>query len=215
VSFNDDTGVTTQSRITGVFVPAPGLYYLAIARFDRDATGLAAEIWADTHVNTERAPDGSGAANAIDGWNGIAATSITGSYSIFLTGASFPDLSTSCADLAVSGSGAPGTDLTFALTGADPNTLAMAVLGFTEGATVIRIGPIGTLELGLLAPFVLMPMGFTDANGDVTNRIHVPLGQPLSLDMFAQAFSSTLTVAHGPPTLTFCTSGVEPFHVGN
>jgi hypothetical protein len=90
VTFSDDSGVSTQSRLTGMFVPSPGLYLLAVARFDRDATGLGAEIWADTPFNTERAPDGPGAANPVDGWNGLGVTGITGAYSIFLTGVSFP-----------------------------------------------------------------------------------------------------------------------------
>ena len=219
-AFNDDSGITTQSALTGTFVPAPGLYYLAVARFDRDATGLGAEIWADTPFTTERAPDGPGAANAIDGWNGIGATSITGSYSIFLTGAAFADISTSCADLAVTGTGAPGTDLTFALTGAEPHAHAWAMIGFAQGTTTINIGPLGTLELGLVEPFHPKPMGQTDANGDATDTLFVPPGLPFSLDLFAQAFSWSVNVTHGhhgpaTVTLTFCTSGVEGFHIGS
>jgi hypothetical protein len=220
VTFNDDSGAVVESRITGQFVPAPGLYLLAISRFDRDPTGLGLEIWADTPFTTERAADGPGAANPVDAWNGLAASTITGAYSIALTGASFPNLTTSCADLSISGTGAPGTTLTFALTGAEPNAHAWTMVGFTEGTTTINIGPLGSLELGLLEPFIPMPMGQTDANGDASNTIFVPPGIPFSLDLFAQAFSWSINVQHGPPgpatvSLSFCTSGVESFHYGN
>ena len=48
----------------------------------------------------------------------------------------------------------------------------------------------------------------------------IPPGLPFSLDLFAQGFSSSLTVTpghHGPATvtLTFCTSEVEGFHIGS
>lgn len=219
VTFNDDSA-TTASAISGTFVPAAGLYYIAVSRFDRDPVGLGNEIWADTPFTTERAPDGAGAANAIDGWNGIVATGITGSYSIFLTGASFPVISTSCADLAVTGTGAPGTNLVFNLTGAEPHAHAWAMVGFAEGTTVINIGPLGTLTLGLVEPFIPKPMGQTDNNGDATDTIFVPPGLPFSLDLFAHAFSWSVNVQHspgGPATvsLLFCTSAVEGFHIGN
>ena len=220
VTFNDDTATATESAISGTFVPAAGLYYIAVSRFDRDPVGLGNEIWADTPFTTERAPDGVGAANPIDGWNGIVSTGITGSYSIFLTGAAFADLGTSCADLAVTGTGAPGTDLVFNLTGAEPHAHAWTMIGFAEGTTVINIGPLGTLTLGLVEPFIPKPMGHTDANGDATDTIFVPPGLPFSLDMFAQSFSWSVNVQHspgGPATVSivFCTSGVEPFHIGS
>ncbi|HEX6810140.1 MAG TPA: hypothetical protein VF384_00830 [Planctomycetota bacterium] len=220
VSFNDDSGITTQSALSGAFVPAPGLYLIAVSRFDRDPTGLGLEIWADTPFTTERAPDGPGAANPIDGWNGIGATGITGSYSIFLTSASFPNLTTSCADLAVGGTGAPGTNLTFSLTGADPNAFAWLVIGAVPGTTVINIGPLGTLTLGLVDPFIPHPIGQTDASGDASGSIFVPPGLPFSLDLLAQGFSWYVDVQHGPPgpatvSFVFCTSGVESFHIGN
>lgn len=90
VSFCDDILTSTQSTLTGQFVVAPGTYLLAISRFDRDATNAGAEIWLDTPFATERAPDGPAAALPIDGWNGLGTTTIVGSYTITLTGASFP-----------------------------------------------------------------------------------------------------------------------------
>jgi hypothetical protein len=86
VVFNDDNPAGgLQSRITGALVPAAGTYYLAISRYDRDAQNCSdAAIWADTPFNTERAPDGPGAAGRVGSWGG--ATAAGGAYSIFLTG---------------------------------------------------------------------------------------------------------------------------------
>jgi hypothetical protein len=214
VTFNDDTAMSTQSTITGAFVTAPGVYYLAISRFDRDATGLGQEIWADTPFTAERQPDGAGAANAIDDWNGLVATGITASYSITLTGASFP--SSSCADLTITGTGAPGTELIFELTGAEPNALAFLVIGATQGATTVRIGALGALEVGLESRFVMHALGRTNSSGEASLTVRVPPGRPHGLDLFAQGFSARLEVQPpGPPTLSSCTSDVESFHLGS
>jgi hypothetical protein len=90
VTFNDDTPIVPldlRSRITGTFITAPGTYFLAISRFDRDpvdAGGLA--LWLDTPFAVERAPDGPGAANPLAAW---AATTVAYPfYEILLTGAS-------------------------------------------------------------------------------------------------------------------------------
>lgn len=89
VSFNDDNPLTgdLRSRLTGVNVSAPGTYYLAITRWDRDpidAGGL--ELWLDTPYAVERAPDGAGAANPFTSWVGT--TAGYPFYEILLTGAS-------------------------------------------------------------------------------------------------------------------------------
>ncbi|MGD9690701.1 MAG: lectin-like protein [Phycisphaerales bacterium] len=87
VTFNDDSG-TTQSRITGAFVPAAGDYYLAVSRYDRDPVDeFGQELWIDTPFGTERAPDGAGAASPIFAWN--AAPAAGGAYRVTLTGACF------------------------------------------------------------------------------------------------------------------------------
>ena len=99
--------------------------------------------------------------------------------------------------------------------------LLMSIVPRPEGPTAISLGMLGmlgTLELGLQMPFLPLPMGFTDGNGDVSRTIHVPAGLQHSMDLFAQAFTASLDFQPGmPPTiaLTFCTSGVEAFHIGN
>ena len=47
VAFDDDTAAATQSALSGTFVPGPGLYYIAVSRFDRDPTGGGLELWLD------------------------------------------------------------------------------------------------------------------------------------------------------------------------
>lgn len=218
VSFNDDdeTGVGgLRSRVTGQFVPAPGNYLLAVSRYDRDPTAAGDEIWADTPYNVERQPDGVNPTGAVDGWNGIATTSITGSYSIFLTGASFPVITTSCSDLSITGTGAPGTSLDFEVSGADARALAVLGIGM-PGSSSFAVGPLGTLELGLAPGYMIRIMGITDGSGYCADSIWIPPGLHFSLDLSAQV--ATADFVHSPPgrpSLEFCTSDVEAFHVGN
>lgn len=89
VSHNDDNpNGGLQSRLTGQFVQAPGIYYLAISRYNRDPVdGAGALIWANSPFNVERAPDGPGAANPLAGW--VNSNTAGGAYTIFLEGAGF------------------------------------------------------------------------------------------------------------------------------
>lgn len=90
VSFDDDdpNGGGLQSTITGAFVTAPGIYYLGISKYNRDAVDAGgALIWNSSPFNVERAPDGPGAGNPLFGWSG--STTSGGDYSIALTGAGF------------------------------------------------------------------------------------------------------------------------------
>jgi hypothetical protein len=85
VTHNDDAPSTSvlQSRITGAFVPGPGVYWLAISTYNRDPSSGFGLIWNNSPFNTERAPDGPGAASALLSWSG---TGSTGEYTITLTG---------------------------------------------------------------------------------------------------------------------------------
>lgn len=70
-------------------ITAAGLYYLAISSYDRDPVDSAGnEIWLDQPFNTQRTPDGPGAANPIAGWDTGTATSDLTNYTITLRGAS-------------------------------------------------------------------------------------------------------------------------------
>jgi hypothetical protein len=92
VTHNDDTpgSGATHSTITGAFVPAPGLYVLAISSYDVDPLNPAgSEMWADMPFAVERAPDGPGAPGPLAGWS--AGPDLRG-YKIFLTGATFHEV---------------------------------------------------------------------------------------------------------------------------
>ena len=89
IAFNDDDpgGAGLQSTVTGMFVPGPGPYYLAISTYDWDALNPAGlEIWLDSPFNVERAPDGPGAPGPVASWGGSAYAD--GPYQIDLRGAS-------------------------------------------------------------------------------------------------------------------------------
>lgn len=92
VTHNDDNvmpGIGLQSRITGLFVTAPGIYYLAITQYNNDPLNPAnALIWNNTPFRSERRPDGPGAPGPLDSWttSGIGGAF---SYTIELSGVLF------------------------------------------------------------------------------------------------------------------------------
>jgi hypothetical protein len=127
-----------------------------------------------------------------------------------------------CATLSVTGTGAPGTALVFTIDGTTANAFAFVAIGDTQGSTSIQFGPLGTLSLGLAVPFVPVPVGPTDSNGDASLTINVPAQFPGSLDLFAQGITIGFTPPSGPPTgpgipslFSFCSTNVVAFHVGN
>lgn len=84
---DDDPNGGLQSRLTGQFIPAPGIYYLAISTYNMDPSSSLGEIWNSSPFGVERQPDGPGAVGALESWGSSGGTA--GEYSIFLEGASF------------------------------------------------------------------------------------------------------------------------------
>ena len=125
-----------------------------------------------------------------------------------------------CATLTVTGTGAPGTALQFQFDGTANPAFVLLLVGQTQGTTTVPLGPFGSLTLGLATPFIPVPLGFTDASGDVSRSINVPSATTLSLDLFAQGVSTAwVFTPPSPPTppslsLTFCASNVAGFHLG-
>lgn len=122
-----------------------------------------------------------------------------------------------CSTLTASGTGAPGTSVTCALDGTANNAFAYLLVGSTTGSTTLNFGPLGTLVLGLAQPFIPVPMGRTDANGDVSLAINVPAAPMQGIDLHAQAVTFAFTMPIPPSTsfLSFCASNVASFHVGS
>lgn len=118
-----------------------------------------------------------------------------------------------CSTLAVTG-GAPGTDLTFAVSGAPADSATLLIIGDTLGSTVIPT-PFGDINLGLAQPFSFFPLGTTDAAGNVSLVIPVPSQVATCLQTNAQALTLEVTIAAGPPTVNFCTSNVDAVSIGS
>ncbi|MCS7066165.1 MAG: DVUA0089 family protein [Fimbriimonadales bacterium] len=92
VVHNDDEvgGTSFQSRLdnTAGCITAPGIYLLAISRYNRDPVDAGgARIWNDSPFRSLRCPDGPGMSNPITGWTGT--TTAAGRYIITLQGAYF------------------------------------------------------------------------------------------------------------------------------
>lgn len=123
---------------------------------------------------------------------------------------------TSCADLTITGSGGPGTTLTFDLTGSEPEAPTALLIGPAEGTTTFALGPLGTIELGLALPFLVHPAGLTDGSGNLSVVVQLPNGSYPMANLFAQMLTLTFTLPPpGPPRITICTSDVEAFSVGS
>jgi hypothetical protein len=87
ITMRDDVAGSNGSTLTGQFVPTRGRYYLAVSAYDRDPLGGGGELWNDTPFTSERQPDGPRQHELLMGWSGGGAT---GSYTLALTGVSFP-----------------------------------------------------------------------------------------------------------------------------
>ncbi|MCA3005830.1 MAG: hypothetical protein LW650_11890 [Planctomycetaceae bacterium] len=146
VASNDDNpGGGTTSSLTSALLTQPGYYVLAISGYNRDPVDASAGlIWANAPFNTERSPDGPGAANPLAAWTGTGAA--TAPYTIFLTGASRVPAGDLCAgtggcNLAdVTGIGGPPSTPDGILTGDDFNAFIGA---FAAGDLLADITGIG------------------------------------------------------------------------
>jgi PEP-CTERM motif-containing protein len=91
VYHNDDSpgGLTTRSFLPAGHPSGPlaaGVYYLVITGFDVDPVSPGGAIFPDTPFDAIHGPTGPGGGSAITGYIG---TSLTGTYTIVLTGAQF------------------------------------------------------------------------------------------------------------------------------
>jgi len=108
-----------------------------------------------------------------------------------------------CSTLSV-GTSSDGTrtTVTFDVTGSTPLSYQVLVVGQTAGPFSINLGT-ATLDLGIVPPFLALPLGTTDLSGDVSVTVDAPAGLG---DYFGQAVG--VTVIGG---LGFCASGTAAF----
>lgn len=135
-------------------------------------------------------------------------TALVLSSSLLAASAWAGDCSSLAAD--VQGDLQSGATVTVDVTGSLPNALTFLVVGETAGTTSIDLGPLGGLTLGLELPFVPLPVGSTDGNGDLSLSFDTP-GVPVSIDpidLLAQAVSIDVQFGGGPPSIDTCTSNV-------
>jgi hypothetical protein len=123
-----------------------------------------------------------------------------------------PAVAQSCSKLAVEGTGKPGTDLTFKLSGGAAKAPAVLFVATETGKTTIKLGTLGTLELGLAMPVIPVPMPVTDASGASTLVIPIPKAKIPEIALHGQGTTVKFTLP--PPKLTFCTSNVVDFKIG-
>jgi hypothetical protein len=116
----------------------------------------------------------------------------------------------SCGTLTVQG-GAPGTTFDLALAGATADAFAFVFVGTTLGATTIPL-PASSLTLGLAAPFVPVPLGATDGQGNAALQVQVPAQVPQQISLHAQA--ATIAFSLRPFSLSACASNVASFTIG-
>lgn len=119
--------------------------------------------------------------------------------------------SAQCGTLAITGAGTAGTTLSIAVTGTAPSGLVALVVGQTTGTTAINLGPL-SLTLGLAQPFLPVPLGRADANGDVSVSFTIPNGVSQQIQLNAQ--SATFGFTMRPFSITACASNVVAFTIG-
>jgi len=77
--------------ITDQFVTSTGVHYLAVSASEVEALSSGGPIWSPLIDVSEMAPDGTGAAFALSGWDTTQALLIFPNYTITLVGATFCD----------------------------------------------------------------------------------------------------------------------------
>ena len=126
-----------------------------------------------------------------------------------------------CGTMTVTGDGAPGSTLTFDVSGVAGNAFVVILAGRETGDFTVNFGPLGTLELGLLPPFIPFTAVRTDADGNATLDKRVPNGVRSLIELHAQGVSVKFSFSLGAPGtrptfgFDFCETNVVDFSVGS
>ncbi|MEO6596696.1 MAG: vanadium-dependent haloperoxidase, partial [Planctomycetota bacterium] len=128
-----------------------------------------------------------------------------------LTALCLPGLSSAqCGALTVTGTLNPAQIITLTVAGATPLGEAFLLAGSDVGSTFIDLGALGSLTVGLVSPFTLLPIGQTNASGNLSYSFSIPANVPTSsLPTSLTLQVVTVTFAFGPPILSFCVSNTE------
>ncbi|MHC5062501.1 MAG: hypothetical protein ACYTG5_00845 [Planctomycetota bacterium] len=126
-------------------------------------------------------------------------------------------LSAQCGSMTVSGSGAAGDTLTFEVSGVAADAFVVLLAGKEAGDFSFSFGPLGTLNLGLVPPFIPFGVVKSDADGNATIEKTIPGRIPFNVDLHGQAASVEFGFNMGqiPPIgFNFCETNVVDFTVG-
>lgn len=112
--------------------------------------------------------------------------------------------------LTVSGTIAPGATVSIDVTGSLSGALTLIAAGETAGSTTFGFGPLGSFTIDLDGPFLVLPLGITDAAGatgvSFTVPSAIPAGSIPAINLTLQAVSLDLSFGMGPPSLSSCVS---------
>ncbi|RYG85763.1 PEP-CTERM sorting domain-containing protein, partial [bacterium] len=87
VTYNGNTLSNNSAPITGQFLTAPGIYFLAETTVSATAQSAGGNIFELAPSDVEHAPNGPGAAGTLTGFTFASGSNFGGNYVITLTGA--------------------------------------------------------------------------------------------------------------------------------
>ena len=129
-------------------------------------------------------------------------------------------VSAQCGAMTVTGDGAPGSTLTFDVSGVAADTFVVVLAGRETGDFSFSFGPLGDLNLGLMPPFIPFGVVRSDADGNATVEKRIPAGLNRLIDLHAQGVSVEFAFSMGTggkPSFgfSFCETNVVDFSVGS
>ncbi len=111
--------------------------------------------------------------------------------------------------LSMSGDLCPGDTVTASVSGGGSDLLTFLAAATSQGSTTLLGGPFG-VTIDLSAPFIILPIGTTDSNGDVSQSAAFPANLPPSVlpnELHFQAATLAFSFGGGFP-MTIETSNV-------
>ena len=96
--------------------------------------------------------------------------------------------------------------VSWSVDGSSPMAPTFLVLGETLGTTSVALLD-DTLDLGLASPFIVVPVGVTDATGALSASFDLP--PDLGLTLYGQSVGFGIDFTSMPPSIQFCESNVD------